>query len=210
DFLYSRAFQMMVAIGDIEIMTILADTTNIISEGEVQQLINARNDAISEQEYLTVIDKKTARLFEAAARCGAVIAGATPEQVDALGRYGHHLGMAFQLVDDALDYSSDSDSLGKNVGDDLAEGKPTLPLIHILDTGSEEQITLVRRAIREGGRELLDPIMAAITANDSLNYTLSKASIHSNQAIRCLDAIPPSDIRSALEELARFATERSS
>lgn len=210
DFLYSRAFQMMVAIGNMDIMTILADTTNIISEGEVQQLINARNDEISEQDYLVVIDKKTARLFEAAARCGAVIAGAPPEHVEDLGRYGHHLGMAFQLVDDALDYSSDSESLGKNIGDDLAEGKPTLPLIHILDTGTEEQIALVRRAIREGGRELLEPIMAAITANDSLSYTLAKAREHTRQAIDCLARLAPSEVRTALEELALFATERSS
>ena len=127
DFLYSRAFQMMVALGEMEIMAILADTTNIISEGEVQQLLNAGNDTVSEADYLAVIDKKTARLFAAAAQTGAVLAGAQPGLCDQLARYGHHLGMAFQLADDALDYQGNSDELGKNIGDDLAEGKPTLP-----------------------------------------------------------------------------------
>src|SRR5690606_25993941 len=150
DFLYSRAFQMMVALGNMEIMHILADTTNAISEGEVQQLVNAGNDQTSEQDYLQVIDKKTAKLFEAAALCGAVIAASSPRIASAMASYGHHIGMAFQLVDDALDYSSSSEELGKNIGDDLAEGKPTLPLIHVLAEGNKEQARLVREAIKNG------------------------------------------------------------
>ncbi len=210
DFLYSRAFQMMVAIGNMDIMAIMADTTNAISEGEVQQLVNAGNPATSEQDYLAVIDKKTARLFEAAARCGAVIADADPRQVESLGRYGHHLGMAFQLVDDALDYSSDSESLGKNIGDDLAEGKPTLPLIHVLNTGSEEQADLARRAIRDGGRDLLEPVLAAIADTEALDHTLALAREHVKMATDCLVHTSESPLRTALEQLAVFAIERTS
>ncbi|MFA5494668.1 MAG: polyprenyl synthetase family protein [Porticoccaceae bacterium] len=210
DFLYSRAFQMMVALDNMEIMAILATTTNTISEGEVQQLLNARNEQTSEQDYLQVIDKKTAKLFEAAARCGAVAAGADPTLVAAMTRYGHHLGMAFQLVDDALDYSSDSAQLGKNIGDDLAEGKPTLPLIHIINKGSSEQAELVRRAIREGGLDELDAILAAIAATGALNYTLGLAAEHAAQALEALEAVPESAIAGALRDLARFAVERTS
>ena len=210
DFLYSRAFQMMVAIGNMEIMAILADTTNIISEGEVQQLINARNEDTSEADYLSVINKKTAQLFEAAARCGAVAAQAPAERVAALARYGHHLGMAFQLVDDALDYSSDSSQLGKNIGDDLAEGKPTLPLIHVINKGTTEQVALVREAIRAGGLDHLDAVLAAIAATGALDYTLAMARDHVTRALDALDALPPSATRGALEALARFAVARTS
>jgi octaprenyl-diphosphate synthase len=194
----------------MEIMATRATTTNTISEGDVQQLRNARNEQTSELDYLQVIDKKTAKLCEAAARCGAVAAGADPTLVAAMTRYGHHLGMAFQLVDDALDYSSDSAQLGKNIGDDLAEGKPTLPLIHIINKGSSEQAELVRRAIREGGLDELDAILAAIAATGALNYTLGLAAEHAAQALEALEAVPESAIAGALRDLARFAVERTS
>lgn len=209
DFLYSRAFQMMVALGNMEIMRILADTTNAISEGEVQQLINAGNDQTSEQDYLQVIDKKTAKLFEAAARCGAVVADAQ-HLTSAMASYGHHIGMAFQLVDDALDYSSSSEELGKNIGDDLAEGKSTLPLIHVLDKGTNDQAELVRDAIKSGGIEQLDAVLAAIEATGAIQYTMDLAHHHVDQAIGSLDSLTQSDTKTALTELARFAVERKS
>ena len=209
DFLYSRAFQMMVALGNLDIMRILADTTNAISEGEVQQLINAGNDQTSEHDYLQVIDKKTAKLFEAAARCGAVVAGAAPS-ASSLARYGHHIGMAFQLVDDALDYSSSSEALGKNIGDDLAEGKATLPLIHVLNKGSSEQAQLVRDAIKDGGLNQLDAVLAAIQDTGAIGDTLDLARFHVEQAIENLQPLPDSSAKTALTELARFAVERTS
>lgn len=210
DFLYSRAFQMMVALGNMEIMHILADTTNAISEGEVQQLINAGNDQTSEQDYLQVIDKKTAKLFEAAARSGAVVAGAPQQLTNSLASYGHHIGMAFQLVDDALDYSSSSTELGKNIGDDLAEGKSTLPLIHVLNKGSSEQAQLVRDAIKSGGLEQLDSVLAAIQATGAIQHTMNLARHHVDHAIACLQGLVESDAKTALAELARFAVERTS
>ena len=210
DFLYSRAFQMLVAIGNMDIMKIIADTTNIISEGEVQQLINAGNPDTTEAAYNEVIRKKTAQLFDAAAETGAVLAGASPEQQSTMGRYGHHLGMAFQLVDDALDYNGNTEDLGKNVGDDLAEGKPTLPLIYAMKHGTTAQAELIRTAIKEGGIEQMDEILEAIHATGSLDYTMNCAKEHSAQAKDCLISLPTSKEQQAMLELADFAIKRNS
>lgn len=210
DFLYSRAFQMLVAIDDMNIMKIIADTTNIISEGEVQQLINAGNPDTTEEAYNEVIRKKTAQLFDAAAETGAVLAGATPEQQSAMARYGHHLGMAFQLVDDALDYNGNTENLGKNVGDDLAEGKPTLPLIHAMKHGTAEQANLIRSAIQQGGIEQMDEIMKAINATGALDYTMDCAKGHASKAKACLAGLPVTKEQQAMSELADFAIQRSS
>jgi octaprenyl-diphosphate synthase len=209
DFLYSRAFQMMVALGEMEIMAILADTTNIISEGEVQQLLNAGNDTVSEADYLAVIDKKTARLFAAAAQTGAVLAGAQPGLCDQLARYGHHLGMAFQLADDALDYQGNSDELGKNIGDDLAEGKPTLPLIRVIQRGTPEQVALIRTVIRDGGLHHLEQVKEAIAATDAIAYTLAAAENHVHHAIDNLSLLADSREKATLLELAKFACSRT-
>jgi octaprenyl-diphosphate synthase len=210
DFLYSRAFQMLVAIGNMDIMRIIADTTNIISEGEVQQLINAGNPDTTEAAYNEVIRKKTAQLFDAAAETGAVLAGATSKQQNAMGRYGHHLGMAFQLVDDALDYNGNTEDLGKNVGDDLAEGKPTLPLIYAMKHGTTAQTELIRTAIKDGGIEQMDEILEAIHATGALDYTMNCAKKHSAQAKDCLISLPTSKEQQAMLELADFAIQRNS
>ncbi|HQY54940.1 MAG TPA: polyprenyl synthetase family protein, partial [Dokdonella sp.] len=162
DFLYSRSFQMMVELDDMRIMRILADTTNRIAEGEVLQLLNIGNADTTEQAYLDVIERKTAVLFSAATRLGAVLAGLPSEQEEALAQYGLHLGYAFQIADDVLDYVSDADTLGKNIGDDLAEGKPTLPVIHAIAHSPPGQAASLRRAIESGGLDSLDNIIAAI------------------------------------------------
>jgi len=208
DFLYSRAFQMLVAIGDMDIMRIIADTTNIISEGEVQQLINAGNPDTTEDAYNEVIRKKTAQLFEAATHTGAVLAGFDAPQSNAMRLYGHHLGMAFQLVDDALDYNGNTAELGKNVGDDLAEGKPTLPLIHAMKHGTKNQAELIRAAITEGGIDQLDDILEAIHATGALDYTLERAGQHAQKAKACLEGMPDSDELRAMSMLADFALNR--
>lgn len=209
DFLYSRAFQMLVAINDMQIMRIIADTTNIISEGEVQQLINAGNPDTTEQAYDEVIRKKTAQLFEAAAHTGAVLAGNGEAQSEAMRRYGHHLGMAFQLVDDALDYNGNTEELGKNVGDDLAEGKPTLPLIYAMQNGTPEQAELIRTAITEGGIQQLDAIVETIHSLGALEYTMQRAQQHADAAKECLRNIPPSPELEAMEKLADFSLNRT-
>ncbi|MFT7558759.1 MAG: octaprenyl-diphosphate synthase [Flavobacteriales bacterium] len=209
DFLYSRAFQMMVAIGDMRIMHTLSGTTNIIAEGEVQQLANAKNPDIKEQEYLTVIYKKTGALFEAACECGSILGEASPKQREALKLYGYHLGLAFQLIDDLLDYEGDAELLGKNVGDDLAEGKPTLPLIHALENSSEDDCDIIRAAIREGNAEQLDTIVKIVRKAGSIDYTRQLAIEHSELAIQTLNALPESPYLEALTELSRFAVARA-
>jgi octaprenyl-diphosphate synthase len=210
DFLYSRAFQMMVKLNSMEILAILADTTNTISEGEVQQLINAGNTSISKEDYYTVIDKKTAQLFKAAAQAGAVIAGAPEETCDALAQYGHHLGMAFQLADDALDYSGSAEELGKNIGDDLAEGKPTLPLIHVMHQGTAFQAELIRTVISEGGLEHLEAVKAAIDATGAIEHTIEIARHHADAAVSSLDGLADSEEKTAMVELALFSYNRHS
>jgi octaprenyl-diphosphate synthase len=209
DFLYSRAFQMMVDAQRMRVMEILADATNTIAEGEVMQLLNCNDPDTSEQSYLDVIHCKTAKLFEAAAQLGAVLCDASPEQEQAMARYGMHLGTAFQLVDDVLDYSASTDELGKNVGDDLAEGKPTLPLIRAMHQGTAEQTAIIRQAIESGGREHIDEVTAAIESTDAIAYTARKAREEADLAIQQLQHIPASIYADALKTLADFSVSRT-
>lgn len=208
DFLYSRSFEMMVSIGSMRVMEILSHTTNVIAEGEVLQLLNCNDPDTTEARYIDVIHSKTAKLFEAACQIGAVLA-AQPAQIEgAMARYGMHLGSAFQLIDDVLDYSSDADTLGKNVGDDLAEGKPTLPLIHAMREGSEGQRQMIRQAIKEGGLDHLDEILDAIKTTGALDYTEALAKRESSMAIAQLSCLPDGEHRQALEGLATYAINR--
>ena len=209
DFLYSRAFEMMVALGNMQVMQILANATNVIAEGEVLQLSKVRDANTNEATYMEVIRSKTAMLFEAASHSAAVLAGAKADQIEALREFGDALGIAFQLMDDLLDYSGDAAEMGKNVGDDLAEGKPTLPLIYTMRHGTEEQAALVRQAIQKGGTEDITPIREAVTASGALDYTARLAQQHADRAIALLDTLPASEYRDALEQLARFAVKRS-
>ena len=209
DFLYSRAFQMLVDVGNIEIMEIIAASTNIISEGEVQQLINARNPDISETEYKKVIFKKTAILFEAAAEIGALIAKSTPKQQAASSGYGRHIGMAFQLMDDVLDYDGDIKDLGKNIGDDFAEGKTTLPLIYAMKNGTKKQSLMIQEAIKNATFDKLDAIFDVIKITRALDYTKSCAHMHALKAIQCLENLPDTKEKRAMIEIAKFSVERS-
>ncbi|VAW57395.1 Octaprenyl diphosphate synthase, partial [hydrothermal vent metagenome] len=183
DFLYSRAFEMMVDVGSMKVMKILAETTNVIAEGEVMQLMNCRDADTTEQRYLDVIHAKTAKLFEAATRLGAVLCKRPTDEENAMAAYGMHLGTAFQLIDDVLDYSSSSEEMGKNVGDDLAEGKPTLPLIYAMRNGTKAQSEIVRKAIEGGGLEYLDSVMLAIKETGAIEYTEKTAKLEAKQAI---------------------------
>ncbi len=208
DFLYSRAFQMMVDSGRMGVMKVMADTTNAIAEGEVLQLLNAGDPDVDEARYLRVIELKTARLFEAGCRLGA-IAAEQPEPVQAqLHAYGHHLGLAFQLVDDLLDYIADPAVSGKNLGTDLAEGKPTLPLIHAMKHGNPAQSGLIRAAIQQGRVEQLEEVLRAVESTDAIPYTRALAERHSREAIQALSDLPDSPHKNALVELARFNTNR--
>ncbi|MEO1827390.1 MAG: octaprenyl diphosphate synthase [Pseudomonas sp.] len=209
DFLYSRAFEMMVALGNMEVMQILANATNVIAEGEVLQLSKVRDANTDEATYMEVIRSKTAMLFEAASHSAAVLAGAKADQIEALREFGDALGIAFQLMDDLLDYSGDAAEMGKNVGDDLAEGKPTLPLIYTMRHGTEAQAALVRQAIQKGGTDDMTPIREAVTASGALDYTARLAQQHADRAIALLDTLPASEYHDALEQLARFAVKRS-
>ena len=209
DFLYSRAFQMMVAVGDMSIMKILSDTTNLISEGEVQQLINAKQPDISEKGYFEVIHKKTAILFEAACETAATLSGAEETLRRQLTAYGYHVGIAFQLIDDALDYTGNTEDLGKNVGDDLAEGKPTLPLIYAMSNSSEEQSAMIADSIRNGDKSQLSQIINIIRDSGALDYTLNLAKEHAMSAIKTLDALPDSTYKQAMINLAEFSISRS-
>lgn len=209
DFVYSRAFQMMVGIGNMRVLQILADATNVIAEGEVLQLMNCRNADIEEESYLRVIRYKTAKLFEAAGRLGAVLAGATAAQEDAMASYGMHLGTAFQLIDDVLDYSGDPSVIGKNIGDDLAEGKPTLPLIHAICRGTPTEAGLVRQALTEGGAQHLDEVLTAIRRSGALDYTRRQAEAEAETARNALSVIPASPYRDSLIQLCGFAVTRT-
>jgi octaprenyl-diphosphate synthase len=208
DFLYSRAFQMMVSVHDMRVMEVLADATNTIAEGEVLQLMNCHDPDISVEAYLQVIRYKTAKLFEASGRLGAIVAGRGDNVEATLGRYGMHLGTAFQLVDDVLDYSGNAEQTGKNVGDDLAEGKPTLPLLHVMRTGSPEQAACVRHAIEQGSGEEFAAILAAIQATDALDYTRDCARREAELATAELACLPDGVYKDALLELPRFAVDR--
>jgi len=210
DFLYSRSFQMMVDIGDMRIMHILADATNTIAAGEVMQLMNVHDPDTSEEDYQQVIYRKTAKLFEAGAQIAAVLANRDPGDEASMIRYGQDLGTAFQLIDDALDYNASADELGKNLGDDLAEGKATLPLIHAMRVGNEAQRELIRAAILEGGLGQMDQIQEIIHSTGALEYTIRKARDAANSAIARLDDIPDSEYRQALMSLARLAIQRRS
>jgi octaprenyl-diphosphate synthase len=209
DFLYSRAFQMMVRLGHSRIMSIMADATNVIAEGEVLQLMNAGDPDTTEARYLDVIYRKTARLFEAGAQVAAVLAGASSAVETALAAYGRHLGNAFQLVDDSLDYLGDPVTRGKNVGDDLAEGKPTLPVIYALQHGTERQRTLLRKVILEGGLDDLQEVILAIETSGGLEYTARLAQREADQALASLEPLPESVHKTALKNLAAFAVKRS-
>jgi octaprenyl-diphosphate synthase len=208
DFLYSRAFQMMVTLDRMSIMAILGEATNAIAEGEVLQLMTAHDPDTTEARYLEVIHRKTARLFEAAGQIGAVIADAPAQIGDALARYGRHIGTAFQLIDDVLDYQADESSLGKNLGDDLAEGKPTLPLIYALQRGNPGQREMIRHAIEHGGLERLAEITSAVASLGGLAYTARLAKSEADQALAALAPLPDSAYREGLSELANFAVAR--
>ena len=209
DFVYSRAFQMMAAIAAQPVMEIMALATNVIAEGEVLQLMNARDPDTTEERYLEVIYRKTAKLFEAGAEVAAVLSGVSAPVRQGLASYGRHLGTAYQLVDDVLDYRSNPKERGKNLGDDLAEGKPTLPLIHALKHSSPAQREAIREAIRRGGLAQLEPVIAAIEATGGLDYTLSLARAQYTQALAALESLPESPYRTGLAELARFAVEHT-
>ena len=210
DFLYSRAFEMMVEVDSMRVMQILAEATNTIAEGEVLQLLNCHEPDTTEQQYLEVILRKTAKLFEAATQLGAVLAGSDADTERAMAAYGVHLGTAFQLIDDALDYSGDQETIGKQLGDDLAEGKPTLPLIHVMREGSPAQVETVRRAITDGGRELIGEVTSAIASTGAIAYTSRLAMDEALQARAALDALPASAYRDALIGLADYAVSRVS
>ncbi len=209
DFLYSRSFQMMVELDSMRVMRILADTTNRIAEGEVLQLLNIGNPDTSEHAYLDVIERKTAVLFAAATRLGAVLGRLPADQEEALAEYGLALGFAFQIADDVLDYASDAGTLGKNVGADLAEGKPTLPLIVAISRGSAEQASMLRRAIEGSGGELLGEVLAAIQATGSLEAARASAHRYAARAQAALRRLPRSDARDALALLADYAIDRT-
>lgn len=209
DFVYSRAFQMMVSVGSMRVMEILADATNVIAEGEVLQLLNMHDPDVTEERYLQVIRSKTAKLFEAAAELGALVAGAKPDEVEACAEYGRSLGTAFQLVDDVLDYSGVAADIGKNVGDDLREGKPTLPLIYLMQHGSEAQRELVRRCIEQGDETHFDEILAAITTCGALDYTKKQAEAAARRAADSIRLLPDSLFKDSLLHLCAFAVDRN-
>jgi octaprenyl-diphosphate synthase len=208
DFLYSRAFQIMVQIGQMRIMDVLADATNTIAEGEVLQLMNCHDPETTEARYLEVIYRKTAKLFEAGMQIGAILADQTRAVEDALLEYGKHVGIAFQLVDDALDYQASRDELGKNIGADLAEGKPTLPLIYAMQRGSRKEQLAIRRAIEKGGLAEIDTILAAIQTTGALAYTVTRARESARLASAALARVPDSAFKDALLQLAEFAVDR--
>lgn len=209
DFLLSRAFQMMVTIGSMRIMSILSNTTNMVSEGEVQQLVNAKNPDISEENYYTVVHKKTAALFAAACESAAVLSDSSAPRCRQLNSYGYHLGMAFQLVDDMLDYSGHTEALGKNIGDDLAEGKLTLPLIYAMKHGSEKQKALIGDSIREGSCDYLDEIIAITRETGALEFTHQQAKRHADRALSYLADLSDSQYQRTMAELATFSFSRT-
>jgi octaprenyl-diphosphate synthase len=209
DFLYSRSFEMMVDVGQMRVMDILSHATNRIAEGEVLQLLNVHNPEATENDYMEVIKRKTATLFEAGARLGGVISGASPEQEQAMSEYGLHLGIAFQLVDDALDYNSSNDDIGKNIGDDLAEGKPTLPLIQAMKLADADQRKRLQSIVENGGLDEIDFVMQMIRATDAIAYTEQLARSEAELAKAALQKIPDSPLREALAGLADFSVART-
>ncbi|MDF7676730.1 polyprenyl synthetase family protein [Neisseriaceae bacterium ESL0693] len=210
DFLYTRAFQLMVGAGSLRILEVMAEATNIIAEGEVMQLMNIGNIEISENEYLQVIQYKTAKLFQAAAQVGAILAGADHQQETALKNYGMHLGTAFQIIDDVLDYAGDVETIGKNVGDDLAEGKPTLPLIYLMQHGKPQAITDIRHALEHADRSYFDKIHQHVIQSDALAYCTAQANKAAQAAIDALAALPDNEITQAMRDLATSSVARLS
>lgn len=208
DFLYSRSFEMMVDVGQLPIMQVLAQATNVIAEGEVLQLLNCNDADTTEKRYLDVIYSKTAKLFEAACRLGAILAERSDAEISAMANYGMHLGTAFQIVDDILDYSASADEMGKNVGDDLAEGKPTLPLIIALQRSEGSDATMIREAIEQGGLDHIDEIIAIINKTGALEYSKDVAEKETALAIESLSVFPDSKEKTALSELAWFSIRR--
>lgn len=209
DFIYTRAFQIMVSVDNMRVMQVLADATNIVAEGEVLQLMNCHDAEVDEERYLRVIRYKTAKLFEASSRLGAIVAKASRQDEEAMADYGMRLGTAFQLIDDVLDYSGDQAETGKNVGDDLAEGKPTLPLIYVMAHGNANQAAVVRRAIEEGGVGELDAVVRAIRETGALDYARSRAKSEADAACAAIAHLPGSTYKDSLIELADFAVTRS-
>jgi octaprenyl-diphosphate synthase len=209
DFIYTRAFQMMTSLESLRVLAVMSEAVNVIAEGEVLQLMNVNDPNISEENYMRVIYSKTARLFEAAAQSSAILSEANPAEEQALQDYGRYLGTAFQLIDDLLDYSADGVTLGKNTGDDLNEGKPTLPLLHAMHNGNAEQSAMIRGAIEQGnGRHLLEPVLATMQECGSLTYTRQRAEEEADKAIAALQILPDSPYRTALEGLAHLAVQR--
>lgn len=209
DFLYSRAFQMMVDIGSVPVMQVLSNATNVIAEGEVFQLMNCKNPDVTEAAYFEVIKNKTAMLFQAASHSAAILANANSQDCENLKQFGLEIGLAFQLVDDMLDYIGNSETMGKNVGDDLAEGKPTLPLIYAMQNGTAEQSSLIRKAIRSGDTTRLDEICAAVVNSGALAYTEAAARLCYDKACACIATLPQSVYKDALLGLAKLAVERN-
>lgn len=210
DFIYTRSFQMMTDTNSLKVLKIMSDATNVIAEGEVQQLMNCNDPDTTEESYMKVIYGKTARLFEAATQCAAVIANAEAKEERALQYYGCYLGTAFQLIDDILDYSANAERLGKNIGDDLAEGKPTLPLLHALREGNTEEKALIREAIEQGGkRDALDKILAIMQKYKSLDYAMNRAKEEAQKAVDSISVLPKSNYKDALISLAYLSVDRS-
>lgn len=210
DFIYTRAFQLMTQLNSLRILKVMSDATNVIAEGEVQQLMNVNDPNTTEENYMQVIYGKTARLFEAATHCSAILAKATATQEKALQDYGRYLGTAFQLVDDILDYSSNAQTLGKNLGDDLAEGKPTLPLLHAMHNGNPEQAKLIRDAIEQGGkRDILDTVLAIMAEHKSLDYAMNRAKEEAQKAVDAIALLPENEYKQALISLAYLSVERT-
>lgn len=209
DFLYSRSFQMMVSLDNMRVMRILSDATNVIAEGEVLQLLNMHDPDVTHESYLKVIRSKTAKLFEAAAELGALVGGAGDDEIAAAGEYGRSLGTAFQLIDDVLDYAGDAAEIGKNLGDDLREGKPTLPLIWLMENGTPEQRQLVRSCIEHGDEEQFEAVLAAVTSSGALDYTRQQAEQAARRAAEALSGLPESVYKASLQQLCSFAVDRN-
>ncbi len=210
DFIYTRSFQLMTQLNSLKILQVMSEATNVIAEGEVQQLMNVRDPDTTEENYMRVIYSKTARLFEVSTQTAAIVAGANEMQEKALQDYGRYLGTAFQLVDDVLDYSANAAELGKNIGDDLAEGKPTLPLLHAMRSGNAEQVQLIRDTIEQGGDlEALDDILAIMTQYKSLDYAMQRAKEEAKKAVDVIRILPESAYKNALISLAYLSVDRT-
>jgi len=209
DFLYSRAFEMMVEINSMEVMAVMARTTNAIAEGEVMQLMNCHDPDVTEDRYREIIYRKTATLFEAGSRISAILAGLPQTDCETLAAYGRHLGNAFQLVDDVLDYTGSREEIGKNIGDDLAEGKPTMPLIYAMQAGSTEAVALLRAAIEDSGLDAIDEVRAAIENTGAITYTRRLARAEAARATASLGCLPNSRHKEALAALAEFSVSRT-